>query len=356
VLAASLLAAALAAEVVLRGFIDLPLVRIEPEVRYDPHPSRRFTLRPSQDAYTYGARASVGSDGFRVSGAAAVGEATQAPLIVALGDSFTFGLGVEDQETWPARLEAELEQALGSDIRVLNAGTISYGVFQEMDLLLERALSEQPVVVVHALYWNDFMNAAPPRPLDPPAVTEDGYFTWDGIGGRGFRAWISEISNRSALLFASKSVIRRILSGAPEATTDYGREYDRLLSSGLAEQDWDILRAFYRDLKDLGKERAFVPFAVILPVIDLVDGIEAANLYRQGATQILREAGVPFVDAFAVWDEQALGEEQFLPQGRDAHLNAEGYRRLSAAIAAGLLSERDVVAQLGVAASSSPDE
>jgi hypothetical protein len=57
---------------------------------------------------------------------------TQRERIVLMGDSFTFGLGVEDDESVPANLQAILrERFAGDDIAVLNAGVISYSPFLE---------------------------------------------------------------------------------------------------------------------------------------------------------------------------------------------------------------------------------
>jgi hypothetical protein len=47
--------------------------------------------------------------------------------ILALGDSTTFGWGVEDHESWPARLQARLDER-GLAVEVLNAGVPSQGV------------------------------------------------------------------------------------------------------------------------------------------------------------------------------------------------------------------------------------
>ena len=63
-----------------------------------------------------GAKFSVGADGFRSNGAhTPPGDAP----ILAIGDSLTFGDEVGDQETWPAHLEALIDQ------RVLNAGVFA---------------------------------------------------------------------------------------------------------------------------------------------------------------------------------------------------------------------------------------
>jgi len=47
--------------------------------------------------------------------------------ILAIGDSTTFGWGVEDQEAWPPRLQVELSRR-GHRVEVLNAGVPSLGI------------------------------------------------------------------------------------------------------------------------------------------------------------------------------------------------------------------------------------
>jgi lysophospholipase L1-like esterase len=46
--------------------------------------------------------------------------------IAVVGDSFTFGLEVRYEDTWPY----QLERALGPEFRVLNLGVDGYGVDQ----------------------------------------------------------------------------------------------------------------------------------------------------------------------------------------------------------------------------------
>jgi lysophospholipase L1-like esterase len=74
---------------------------------------------------------------------------TGPPAVVCLGDSCTFGVGVDDDETYPARLAA-LEGAA-----VLNAGVPGYSAFQGRRLLEEGIVEWRPKAVVVQFGWND---------------------------------------------------------------------------------------------------------------------------------------------------------------------------------------------------------
>ena len=68
--------------------------------------------------------------------------------IVALGDSFTFGMGVTSEDAFPTQLERSLRQATGdARIALLNAGIVSYSPFLERLLLERRLAAYQPTLV-----------------------------------------------------------------------------------------------------------------------------------------------------------------------------------------------------------------
>jgi len=338
--------ATIVAELVLRFFVALPLARILPEVRYARHPVRGFTLVPGQVAYTYGAEATIDHSGFRTNGPSTQ-RSEYAPTVLAVGDSFTFGLGVRDDETWPARLERRLAE-WQPDVRVANAGTISYGVFQEMDLLAN-GLERVPRVVVHALYWNDFMSAAAPRQGDPPRVGDDGYFVWDGLSAprsvlqRG-KVWLG---SHSALGYTLRRAFDRL--HGPDLTSSYGKSYARFIANGLSESEWLPIEDFYRRLIHIGRERGFATVVVLLPVVDIVGTPQAErHPYAVAARGLLHRLNIPVVDGFALWPQGHRGRRLFLPQGSDAHLNAEGYRTIADAVAALILENPDLRARLAI--------
>src|SRR5262249_44290892 len=75
--------------------------------------------------------------------------------ILALGDSTTFGLGVADEQTWPAVLQARLGERLGRPAGGVNAGVPGYTPYQGMRYLEERGLALDPDLVVATFGFND---------------------------------------------------------------------------------------------------------------------------------------------------------------------------------------------------------
>src|SRR5580765_286284 len=71
--------------------------------------------------------------------------------IACIGDSWTFGMNVEQNQTYPARLEALLNARPPIGIRgvdVMNFGVLGYTSFQGLQLLKTRVLALHPDIVV----------------------------------------------------------------------------------------------------------------------------------------------------------------------------------------------------------------
>lgn len=74
--------------------------------------------------------------------------------IMAIGDSCTFGLGVNDNKTWPAQFEALLRRE-GFSAEVINAGIPGYTAFQGKRLLEKKGLNMKPDIVIACFGFND---------------------------------------------------------------------------------------------------------------------------------------------------------------------------------------------------------
>jgi lysophospholipase L1-like esterase len=94
--------------------------------------------------------------------------------ILAVGDSFTFGSGVQGEDTWPQQLERMLQRRSASNVQVINAGFAgghapsTYAAWLESD-----GLALQPSTVIVGFCLNDMggrvpMLAYPVLPAEPP--------------------------------------------------------------------------------------------------------------------------------------------------------------------------------------------
>ncbi|MFH0770282.1 MAG: SGNH/GDSL hydrolase family protein [Candidatus Peregrinibacteria bacterium] len=85
------------------------------------------------------------------------------PLIAVLGDSITFGLGVEDDESLAARLERLLPE-----FQFMNAGVPGYNLAQEMGTYQRKIVPLHPRAFILVFFFNDFGAGEAAR------LTEDG--------------------------------------------------------------------------------------------------------------------------------------------------------------------------------------
>ena len=102
---------------------------------------------------------SINSDGFRDRNFS-VEKPNNTVRIMALGDSFVFGLGVELNDSYPKQLEILLNKNKGEqNYEVLNFGVPGYNTKQEVEMLKEKGLKYKPDIVILGYLGNDILNA-----------------------------------------------------------------------------------------------------------------------------------------------------------------------------------------------------
>ena len=138
-----------------------PLRSGQPHLVYDVR--RHHKLRPSfhEDSV------SVNSQGFRGS-EFSVPKPRGLFRVVALGDSVTFGSYdcldrpshyCPDESSYPAQLQAILDQGDGRRLQVINAGTQGYTSRQAWYWFQDEIAALQPDLVILYLGWNDLINS-----------------------------------------------------------------------------------------------------------------------------------------------------------------------------------------------------
>jgi hypothetical protein len=193
------------------------------------HPTRGWTLLPSiRGALVFGDRTlNTNAQGLRGSTDTPYDRTPGVPRVEVLGDSFTFGEEVSDEEAYPARLARDLP---GTE--VLNLGQHGYGHDQMLLYLEEEGLRYHPDIVVLGFHPFDmernilsFRDFAKPRftldggrlvlrntpvPTPEQVRAEEPYRSkfWDLVTMLGDRtAWISGRKDREM-----KAVTRAILT------------------------------------------------------------------------------------------------------------------------------------------------
>jgi acyl-CoA thioesterase-1 len=85
------------------------------------------------------------------------------PVILTIGDSLTFGLGVASDKTWPALLEVQLKADGYPQVQVINAGssgaTTAFGI-SSLKFHLKRG---KPDLIIYALGANDGLRGIDPQ-------------------------------------------------------------------------------------------------------------------------------------------------------------------------------------------------
>ncbi len=80
--------------------------------------------------------------------------------VLVLGDSQTFGVGVEAEEAYPRVAESRLRARLRRPVEVINAGVPGTGTAHQLDYLEREGWKYRPDVVVAGFFYNDPGNNA----------------------------------------------------------------------------------------------------------------------------------------------------------------------------------------------------
>lgn len=222
--------------------------------------------------------------------------------IVFLGDSFTFGSGVEEDQTFAALLEARL-----TDTRCFNLGIGGFGVDQMWQTLVHYGRALEPDLVILAFIRNDLDRSLKAYRLAPGWIEKPTYRL---IGDR------LEPLTRSNLPPAAWRWIEQ-----HSRLVELWRRAERSLALHYpVGYEWRLNRALFAAVRDECR-RAGVPLVVVhIPV------------NRRSPAPVLEgefaALGIPFLDLTPLLPPDA--DRLYYPH--DHHFNAAGHRFAADAI------------------------
>lgn len=248
--------------------------------------------------------------------------------LVCLGDSNTFGLRVAAEESYPAQLEALLQERVpDGPHRVLNLGVPGSNSRQLLAVLDESLQRDGPDAVLVTVGVNNPWSWMPDSRLERPEPP-----------------WYAELR----LYKLARILGQRLSAGTPErpagpvleGTDRDGRPY-RLQDPPEGEAPTEE-RALAGLADDLGRMRAAAEAAGV-PLFVLTYGSESWDYGRVNAALrgAAAELGLPLFDCAAAFaeHESELGFHRLFPYDRDPHPGPLGYRLVARVAYQGLVAE-----------------
>ena len=218
--------------------------------------------------------------------------------ILCVGDSFTYGMGVREEEAWPAAVERLLEPPDGFErVEAINTGVPGYNLWQGIEVIRRWTPALEPHAIVFALVSND---------LEPAFYVQDGYlhvpgrvYSWSFPGKR----WLQTRSHMYQ--FVSMKVTHMLAARVGYEEIAAPRDPE-LLRQYRAARDEGI-----GSLRELMEELSTAPARMIIAEIDLQPDSPMLGL--------VGDAGAPGYPMTLVPTETLI----------DGHPNADGHERIA---------------------------
>ncbi len=278
--------------------------------------------------------------------------------IVVVGDSFTWGFGVNDGELFPDVLEELLPRT-----EVVNLGVTAYALPQEVAYFKRLGVRFDPDILIVALTQNDI--ALLDQGL-PPENTEHGQREGsptpesDSDRGSAFSRLKQTIEGRSALyrlvvdaVNSNRALVKLLVRiGVKDSLAGFD-EMDPNISPALKDYPaelsaaWEAMLDDLRELRALTSEKGIRLIVALVPALQTVDArqLEKSLRYSEFETSDLdvdkpyralvefagRE-GIEIVNPVGAFrDRLESGDELYLQ--RDMHFNANGHFLFASEIA-----------------------
>lgn len=282
--------------------------------------------------------------------------------ILVIGDSFTFGYGVEEPEGYVRVLERELNARVPErDIEAINTGVPAWWTDAYYLFLKTRGVALEPDVVLLGLFMGNDIDARDARYAIWPEVDEDGLplaTTSERVrirdGHRVRTEWrvrwkipILRNSHLFQLVYSSGKNIGRMLNPKIQAATLYEPTYSAE-TEAVIEKVEKLIAAMAKICDERG-----IPFVVamipernqVYPAPDTVaEGLDFAKPQRLFA-EYFKAKGIAYIDLLP--EIRAAAEtDEHLYYSKDSHFTPSGYDVAGRTIARYLLESGTVAAPL----------
>lgn len=236
-------------------------------------------------------------------------------LSIALGDSFTLGLGVNGSEAWPEILEQR------SNLDVVNMGMFAHATYNEFKVLEKYGLKLNPKIVFLTFYTNDVV---------------DNYLVQRNFDF-GPLYYLHSFAVEHSNIYKWFSIERGLAQAAVNNTFCFGEYCDNyklsVLEDGLRENQVGIAltKKYMSQIADIAKQSNITLVIILIPSIELVYydklGLDGA-IYKKDypvsdLVEFCRERGFTCIDLTRRLKEEVESNNKIFISN-DGHLNAYG--------------------------------
>lgn len=266
---------------------------------YDPRGDARGYLGPS-------GRVDYRIDGLGMRRHAKLDSLVTGPNVLCLGDSFTFGEGVREGDTYPAQLEKLLNKDAGR-ITVFNGGVQGYGTRQALFFFERYGRALKPDVVILGFVLNDACDVG-------ETIAQNDAMT------RAFEP--SSIGSLSA--------IWRTIELRRHQTQLQGSFFSQI-RGGFNSVEWDHCRIALERFHALSVDDGFEFLVVVFPIYWQLDGAYPFDDLHAKIAQACRDAHCDFIDLRDQFRDRP--SDAFWVHPTDQHPNEIAHERAARAIA-----------------------
>lgn len=228
--------------------------------------------------------------------------------ILALGDSVTFGWGVDQDKIFPVRLESLLEWRLHRPVRVINSGVGGYNTVQEVTYFKQEGMALQPDLVILTYVQNDVEELNPAwNPSASSSLPEKSVA--EMVSSMARKLWLYRLAYHTYTYVLPKRQAGPVVAAPQEGT------------------GWRQSMAALQELVALCKARK-IPLIVFFERMRPNDN----NLLLE---DVVRHAKGVLVEDMAPWFE-GFDESSVENSKVDRHHNAEGHRVMAEHMANGI--------------------
>jgi hypothetical protein len=333
-----LIAAAVAVVIMVVGEVALRL--FSPQIftlsapgMYQPDPDVGHVLRPGFDGWSqhteFRVRVTINEDGLR--GPPLRAKSDDTVRILCLGDSMTFGIGVEQASAYPGMIERILrERHPGRDIQVINGGVPHYGTLDERNFLAKHGSELRPDFIVVQFYAGDDFEQNRMASGERYQFTEDDLVYHSSFAASKDPPWLrllNAVKHRSHLVHWISERAGGLLMGIGVLG-----DMERASSSHFSEEEGRRARELLAEVQAIGARLGARSMFVFAPermqvVARPTTPLPAAEVVKEAA----HEASAGFVDLTPLLVSNA--EDPPLYRMEVGMWTEAGHRRVAEALA-----------------------